>query len=241
MSGLRRVDVAGIAEIEPHARGVAALHSPNTGVVDFGLVARSLARDVLEAGGGVVTGCEIGKIAVKARSLSLAHAHGTIRAGRAVFCAGAWSDRLAVAAGAGPDPRIVPFRGAYLRLAPERSQLVRSLIYPVPDPSLPFLGVHLTRRIGDDVLIGPTALLALARDAYHLGARAPARRDRHARMAGNMEPPAGGPPGLLSCAVRHSARRSCARRRATCPSSSWQTSGRALPACAPRRLAETAG
>jgi 2-hydroxyglutarate dehydrogenase len=86
-----------------------------------------------------------------------------------ISCTGAWADRLALASGAGPDPRIVPFRGAYLRLLPERRHLVRSLIYPVPDPSLPFLGVHLTRHIDGEVLIGPTALMAGARDAYRLG------------------------------------------------------------------------
>jgi 2-hydroxyglutarate dehydrogenase len=83
-------------------------------------------------------------------------------------CAGAWTDRLAVAAGAPADPRIVPFRGAYLRLRPERRALVRGLIYPVPDPELPFLGVHLTKRIDGEVLLGPTALLVGARDAYRI-------------------------------------------------------------------------
>src|SRR5207302_2359636 len=98
----------------------------------------------------------------------------TIEVGHAIFCAGAWADRLAIAAGASADPRIVPFRGAYLRLRPERRALVRSLIYPVPDPSLPFLGVHLSRRIDGEVLIGPTALLVGARDAYKLTMLRPA-------------------------------------------------------------------
>jgi 2-hydroxyglutarate dehydrogenase len=96
------------------------------------------------------------------------HSGGELRARRAVTCAGAWSDRLAVASGAEPDPRIVPFRGGYLRLRPEARGLVRGLIYPVPDPSLPFLGVHLTRRVDGEVLLGPTALLVGARDAYNL-------------------------------------------------------------------------
>ena len=87
----------------------------------------------------------------------------------AIACAGAWSDRLAVACGAPAEPRIVPFRGAYLRLRPERRELVRSNIYPVPDPDLPFLGMHLTRRIDGEVLLGPSALLVGARDAYRLG------------------------------------------------------------------------
>jgi L-2-hydroxyglutarate oxidase len=167
--GLRRIDATGIEALEPHARGIAGLHSPGTGIVDFAAVARALARDVLEAGGVVASGSGVTGMEVKARSLLLTHARGATEAGHAIFCAGAWSDRLAVMAGADPDPRIVPFRGAYLRLVPERRELVRSLIYPVPDPSLPFLGVHLTKHIDGEVLIGPTALLAGARDAYRLG------------------------------------------------------------------------
>jgi L-2-hydroxyglutarate oxidase len=166
--GLRRLDAAGIQEIEPHARGIAALHSPHTGIADFPAVTRAYARDVIEANGKIATGCGVHSVRVMKRSLVIGHARGAIEATHAVFCAGAWADRLAVAAGADADPRIVPFRGAYLRLADARRQLVRSLIYPVPDPSLPFLGVHLTRHIDGDVLIGPTALMVGARDAYRL-------------------------------------------------------------------------
>jgi L-2-hydroxyglutarate oxidase len=167
--GLRRIDARGIEALEPHARGVAGLHSPGTGIVDFGAVARAYAQDVLEAGGAVVTGCGVESVQERGGALRLLHASGATEAGHAIFCAGAWADRLAVAAGADSDPRIVPFRGAYLRLVPARRELVRALIYPVPDPALPFLGVHLTRNIHGDVLIGPTALLAGARDAYALG------------------------------------------------------------------------
>jgi L-2-hydroxyglutarate oxidase len=166
--GLRRIDANGIEALEPHARGVAGLHSPGTGIVDFAAVARAYAQDVLEAGGSVVTGCAVEGIRKHGASLRLTHSGGATEAGHAIFCAGAWADRLAVAAGADPNPRIVPFRGAYLRLKPARRGLVRGLIYPIPDPSLPFLGVHLTRHIDGDVLIGPTALLAGARDAYAL-------------------------------------------------------------------------
>jgi L-2-hydroxyglutarate oxidase len=166
--GLRRIDAADIARLEPHARGIAGLHSPNTGIADFGAVARSYANDVLDAGATVATGCGVRGVAVSGRALRLTHARGDTEASHAVFCAGAWADRLAVAAGADPDPRIVPFRGAYLRLVPARRELVRSLIYPVPDPSLPFLGVHLTKHVDGDVLIGPTALMVGARDAYRL-------------------------------------------------------------------------
>jgi (S)-2-hydroxyglutarate dehydrogenase len=167
--GVRRIDAAGIEQLEPHARGIAGLHVPGTGIVDFAALARAYATDVLAAGGAIATGCAVRGMAAGARSLRIAHAHGAIEAGHAIVCAGAWSDRLAVAAGADPDPRIVPFRGAYLRLEPARRELVRALIYPVPNPALPFLGVHLTRRIDGEVLIGPTALLAGARDAYRLG------------------------------------------------------------------------
>jgi 2-hydroxyglutarate dehydrogenase len=98
-----------------------------------------------------------------------------------IVCAGAWSDRLAVAAGADPDPRIVPFRGGYLKLRPDRRHLVRSLIYPVPDPDLPFLGVHLTKRVDGEILLGPTALVVGALDAYRL--RTVRTRDLRATLA----------------------------------------------------------
>ena len=160
--GLRRLDAAGIRSVEPHAAGVAALHSPATAIVDFAAVARSLAGDVREAGGEIVLGAEVLTTGTRSRRIVLRHSRGELVAGFAVFCAGARSDQLAVEAGASPDPRIVPFRGEYLRLLPHRRDLVRGLIYPVPDPRLPFLGVHLTRHVDGDVLIGPTALLAPA-------------------------------------------------------------------------------
>jgi L-2-hydroxyglutarate oxidase len=166
--GLRRLGAREVEDLEPHARGVAGLHSPNTGVVDFREVARALAREVEERGGVVATGCEVRSAAPAAGRFVLRHSLGETRARQAVLCAGLWSDRLAVAAGASPDPRIVPFRGAYLKLRPERSSLVRALVYPVPDPALPFLGVHLSRHPDGEVLVGPTALIAGARDAYSI-------------------------------------------------------------------------
>lgn len=166
--GLRRIDADGIKEIEPHSTGVAGLHSPNTGIADFPAVARSYAADARADGGTIASACEVTGVSVNGQSVRIAHSLGTTEARNAIFCAGAWADRLAVLAGADPDPRIVPFRGAYLKLVPARRELVRSLIYPVPDPSLPFLGVHLTKHIDGDVLIGPTALMAGARDAYAL-------------------------------------------------------------------------
>lgn len=179
--GLRRLDAAGIAELEPHARGVAALHSPDTGIVDFGAVAAALAKDLGEGGGGVATSCEVRGVAAAKGRLVLRHGRGELCARNAVFCAGLWSDRLAEIAGASRDPRIVPFRGAYLRLRAERRELVRALIYPVPDPALPFLGVHLTRHVDGSVLVGPTALLAPGRTAYRL--RAGSARDLAATLA----------------------------------------------------------
>jgi 2-hydroxyglutarate dehydrogenase len=154
--GLRRIGPGELRELEPHATGVAALHSPATGIADFGAVARALAGEV----GDVRVQATVERIAPRQRALELQTANGdAIHAKQAVFCAGLWSDELAVKAGADRDPRIVPFRGAWLRLKPTRRDLVRSLIYPVPDPSLPFLGVHLSRHTSGDVLIGPTALL----------------------------------------------------------------------------------
>jgi L-2-hydroxyglutarate oxidase len=166
--GLRRIDGEEIAEIEPHARGVAGLHSPETGIVDFALVAASYAADVERAGGAVATGAGVRSLTPHGGTIAVEHEHGTTQAAFVVSCAGAWSDRLAVAAGAPAEPRIVPFRGGYLRLRPERRDLVRASIYPVPDPDLPFLGGHLTRTIDGEVLLGPSALMVGARDAYRV-------------------------------------------------------------------------
>jgi L-2-hydroxyglutarate oxidase len=166
--GLRRIAADEIAGIEPHARGVAALHSPETGIVDFARVAAAYAEDVEAAGGVIATGAGVRGLRPGGVSISVEHERGMTDAGFAISCAGAWSDRLAVAAGAPAEPRIVPFRGGYLRLRPERHELVRASIYPVPDPDLPFLGGHLTRTIDGEVLLGPSALMVGARDAYRI-------------------------------------------------------------------------
>jgi L-2-hydroxyglutarate oxidase len=179
--GLRRVGADEIRELEPHATGIAGLHSPQTGIVDFAGVARALAAQ-LEADGAVVaTGCAVRGFDRRDGHTRVIHDQGETRARRVIVCAGAWADRLAVAAGADPDPRIVPFRGAYLKLRPERRHLVRSLIYPVPDPDLPFLGVHLTKRVDGEILLGPTALVVGALDAYRL--RTVRARDLRATLA----------------------------------------------------------
>ena len=169
VAGVQRLDADGLRAVEPHATGFSALHAPGTAVVDFGAVCRQLAADVAAAGGELRCGWKVSGVSASGRAITLRSAAGDeIRAARAVFCAGLWSDRLAVLAGADPDPRIVPFRGAYLQLRPERHALVRGLIYPVPDARLPFLGIHLTPRAGGGVLVGPSALLAGAREAYEL-------------------------------------------------------------------------
>ncbi len=173
--GLRRVAADEIAAIEPNAVGVAALHSPNTGVVDFVAVAEAYAADVAAAGGSVHTGVVVHGARGTGEGLRIEHGRGRTVAAAAVFCAGLWSDRLAVACGAPRDPRIVPFRGGYLRLPAQAAALVRANVYPVPDPDLPFLGAHLTRNFAGQVLVGPSALLAPARDAYEL--RRARRRD----------------------------------------------------------------
>jgi (S)-2-hydroxyglutarate dehydrogenase len=170
--GLVRIGPDEIAAIEPAARGLAALHSPNTGMVDFGAVAAAYADDVREHGGEIRTGATVRAVVEREDHVEV----GGVRARHAVACAGAWSDRLALASGARPDVRIVPFRGSYLRL--KRPELVRGQIYPVPDPALPFLGVHLSRTIGGEVLIGPTALLAPA----HVDLRATLRWPGTARV-----------------------------------------------------------
>jgi len=171
---LARLGPAEIERIEPAATGLAALHSPHTGMVDYAEVARAYTTDIEAHGGEIRCGVAVHALReVDGGVEAVGPAGGAtvlVRAARAVACAGAWADRVAAASGARPDVRIVPFRGAYLRLAPERADLVRGQLYPVPDPALPFLGVHLSRTIHGDVLIGPTALLAGARDAYALTA-----------------------------------------------------------------------
>ncbi len=165
--GIHRLDARGLAEVEPHARGVAAVHSPSTAIVDFAAVAIALARDVEQAAGRLIMGFEVDSLR-RAGSEVLVGAAGdrTLAFDRVVVCAGLYADRLARLAGDARDPVIVPFRGEYHRLRPERAHLVRGLIYPVPDPAYPFLGVHFTRRIDGAVDIGPNAVLALAREGY---------------------------------------------------------------------------
>lgn len=163
LNGLRRLRAEEIPEVEPHAAGIAALHVPETGIVDYPAVAQAYGRRIERHGGRILTKARVRSVRP---GLVLETGAGTVACARLVNCAGLQSDRIARLCGAEPDVRIVPFRGEYYELAPERSHLVRGLIYPVPDPRFPFLGVHLTRMIGGGVEAGPNAVLALKREGY---------------------------------------------------------------------------
>lgn len=162
--GLRWLEESELREIEPSARGVAGLHSPETAIADFGAVARAFAAEIATAGGEIRTQARVARIDPDAGIQLADGSH--LKADRVIVCAGLQADRLAIASGEPAEPRIVPFRGEYWQLRADRAHLVRGLIYPVPDPALPFLGVHLTRKIDGSVWLGPNAILATARDAY---------------------------------------------------------------------------
>ena len=155
-----------LREIEPHARGVRAIHVPETGIVDYGVVAERLADRIRERGGEIWTDAEVRDLVPAAGETLLVTAAGEVAARSVVNCAGLYSDRVARMSGGGADVQIVPFRGEYFELTPEARSLCRGLIYPVPDPSFPFLGVHFTRMIGGGVECGPNAVLAFAREGY---------------------------------------------------------------------------
>lgn len=163
---VRRIDADGAREFEPYVACVAALRVESTGIVDYVGVCRTLAKLIIEAGAQLRTGSEIIAIDARPDAVTVTTTTGEVRADRLVNCAGLQSDRLARLAGLEPDVRIVPFRGEYFELKPAYEHLVTGLIYPVPDPTLPFLGVHLTKMIGGGVHAGPNAVLALAREGY---------------------------------------------------------------------------
>jgi len=165
--GLRRLDRHQMREIEPAVEGVSALHSPRTAIVDFPSVALAYAADVEARGGEIRLGFEVLAISRRAGEIRVRSKSGEERVfDRLVVCGGLQSDRLAKLVGEDKEPSIVPFRGEYHRLVGDRGALVRGLIYPVPDPAYPFLGVHFTRRVDGSVDIGPNAVLALAREGY---------------------------------------------------------------------------
>ncbi|MEV0593060.1 L-2-hydroxyglutarate oxidase [Nonomuraea cavernae] len=164
--GIAELDGLGLREIEPHAVGVGAVHSPRTAIADFPAVARRLALDVVELGGSVRLAHPVMAIRESVRGVQVMAARRRFTFDRLVVCAGLGTDAVAAMAGRPGEVRIVPFRGEYYALAGAARDLVRGLIYPVPDPRYPFLGVHLTRRVDGEVLVGPNAVLALAYEGY---------------------------------------------------------------------------
>jgi len=165
--GLRRIGRAEIKDIEPYATGLAALHSPETAITDFVAISESLAADVIAAGGEVILSTEVHQVIPAPNRVQVVATGGQrFEFDHVILCAGLQSDRLAARAGDVVDPAILPFRGEYLKLVPDRAHIVRGLIYPVPDPSYPFLGVHFTRRVDGTVDVGPNAVLATAREGY---------------------------------------------------------------------------
>lgn len=162
----RRVTAAELADLEPRITGLAALHLPRTGIVDYRLVCRRLAELVIAAGGVIRTGERVVAISEGSARVTVTTSTDQLACDRLVACAGLQADRIAAMAGVTSDVRIVPFRGEYHQLPDERAGFVRRLIYPVPDPALPFLGVHLSPTIDGRITVGPNAVLGLSREGY---------------------------------------------------------------------------
>jgi len=173
LDGMRRLGPEALREHEPQVAGIAGLFVPDTGIVDYGRVALAYADAVRAAGGEIRTGARLVGVARDEAAVVCLTAAGDFRARALVNCAGLQSDRVARLCGADPGVAIVPFRGEYHTLRPERHDLVRNLLYPVPDPGFPFLGVHFTRRIDGRVECGPNAVLAFAREGYRWGIVSP--------------------------------------------------------------------
>ena len=235
-----------LREIEPHCTGLKALHAPFTGIIDFGDVARAYARLFAEAGGAIRTSCEVTGMTRSGRGFVIETSRDAVETRTLINCAGLFVDRVAAmtpgfadSAGGGIDEpvRIVPFRGEYHRLQPDKQGLVKGLVYPVPDPQFPFLGVHFTPTVHGRVEVGPNAVLAFARQGY---------RQSDVNVRDLYEVFSYG--GFWAMARRHWKRprcRSCGARSTSAPSpasssvsfrrSSPATWCTAAPACAPRR------
>jgi L-2-hydroxyglutarate oxidase len=166
LEGMRRLGPEEIRELEPNVAGIAGLHVPQTGIVDYPRVIELLADEVRAAGGDILLGARVHRVRRTGGDLVLETARGAVTARALVNCAGLQSDRVARLCGVQPGLQIVPFRGEYYELRPERRGLVRNLVYPVPDPAFPFLGVHFTRTIDGGVEAGPNAVLAWKREGY---------------------------------------------------------------------------
>ena len=192
LRGMRRIGPEELREIEPHAACIAALHVPETGAVDFGEVCRALAGLLRERDATIATSFRVEHIGIARSHVTVEGSHRSITARGIVNCGGLYTDRLARAAGVDPEVRIVSFRGEYYDITGPSAELVRSSIYPVPDPKLPFLGLHLTRSADGSVHAGPNAVLALAREGYRWGTVRPLELFQSLTY-----------PGLLRLAGRH--------------------------------------
>lgn len=160
------VSAAELREREPHINGVGAILSPSTGIVDYGLVARVMAAEIRAAGGEIIVGVNVERIVESPSHVEIGDQATDWKARRLIVCGGLQADRLARMAGIKTDFHIVPFRGEYYQLPADKNQIINHLIYPVPDPAMPFLGIHLTRMIDGSVTVGPNAVLGLAREKY---------------------------------------------------------------------------
>lgn len=169
VEGLERIGPERLRELEPHAAGLGALYSPETGIVDFAAVARAIADEVRRRGGEVTLNARVVGIRQSAGTFAIQTVRQDLEARHLINCAGLYADRVAVLAGVRPTVRIIPFRGEYYNLRADRQHLVRALIYPVPNPALPFLGVHFTKTVHGSVEVGPNAVLAFAREGYTFG------------------------------------------------------------------------
>ena len=164
---ITRLSAEALKEIEPHVNGLAGLRVPSTGIVDYKQVAAAYARIIQEQGGELRLGAKVEQLDIRGDGMTIVSSQGELRARFLINCAGLHSDRIARLGQAQIDMQIVPFRGEYYELKPAKRYLVKHLIYPVPNPNFPFLGVHFTRMIGGDIHAGPNAVLSLKREGYH--------------------------------------------------------------------------
>lgn len=164
--GVELIGPEGIRSIEPNAAGTLALHSPGTAIIDYAALTRALVEDVVKAGGQLHLDCLVERIEQRSSGVVLHTSTGQIQADHVVVCAGVQSDRVARSSGAAADPSIVPFFGQYFQLEESYSSILNGLVYPVPDPKYPFLGVHLTKRVDGAMTVGPNAFLSLSRENY---------------------------------------------------------------------------
>ena len=167
VDGLRLIDRNELRELEPHLKGIKAIHSPHTGIVDYNLVAHAYVDDIRNLGGEIHTNCQVVALDSKDKTTRISTTQDTFEARFVITCGGLYSDKLREMSDGENNVKIVPFRGSYYALTPEKQDCVNSLIYPVPDPRFPFLGVHFTPSMKGEVWVGPNAVLAFARKGYY--------------------------------------------------------------------------